>query len=419
MGIVVPDTPRQDDIVYYFIDGGNNGENEQPPGLTDARMIIARSITSNTGYYSAFILQIPNGNVRFTNDPTNQGRGGDKFMAWTWRTYIDKTDPHYKDPRIIARMPMTKGSTRGMDTVTDFLFKLTGKVIDRFAVGGASKRGWTAWSVAATDKRVVAVNPLVMSLLNFNDTLQSHFRNLGGWTFVFSDYWEQNLTQHFHDDDVTNWVDGLWNYEDMIRYKERLARIPKLLISACGDEFFLATDHPNWWDQMEGPKWLMMNPNAEHTLAPWYLKIGETISSWLLLTFEDSLPNVPTMVWLKGPTSNGGRILLSVSTLPDEIQAWSAHTFRNDTKKDFRLATNSPPFINPVVWNTIDVNNLGGGLFDVEITNDPPGFSGVFIDCVWTRLTGRRMHLTTEVQVTPDIYPFPPCYGIECWGELV
>ena len=29
-------------------------------------------------------------------------------MAWTWRTYIDKTDPHYKDPNIIARMPMTK-----------------------------------------------------------------------------------------------------------------------------------------------------------------------------------------------------------------------------------------------------------------------------------------------------------------------
>jgi len=40
-------------------------------------------------------------------------------------------------------------------------------------------------------------------------------------------------------------------------YKERLALIPKLLVSATGDEFFLLTDHSNWWDQMGGEKWLM------------------------------------------------------------------------------------------------------------------------------------------------------------------
>jgi len=48
-------------------------------------------------------------------------------------------------------------------------------------------------------------------------TLQSHYRNLGGWTWVFNDYWVLNLTQHFHDEIVTKSPGGLWDYEDMFR----------------------------------------------------------------------------------------------------------------------------------------------------------------------------------------------------------
>jgi len=262
---------------------------------------------------------------------------------------------------------------------------------------------------------------MVMSLLNFNDTLQSHYRNLGNWTWVFNDYYEQNLTKHFHDHDVTNWEDGLWNYEDMFRYKERLGMIPKLLVSATGDEFFLLTDHPNWWDNMTGPMDLMMNQNAEHSLFPYYEKIGFTLGEWLLLTHEPSLPAVPTMIWLKGISKMGARITVYADPPPDEIQAWTSHTWRNDTRKDFRLAVGYPPFIHPVVWRSGPVTNLGSGLYEATLEEDMPGFGGIFIDCIWTRMTGKgfRMHLTTEVQITPDVYPFPPCYGEDCYGGLI
>jgi PhoPQ-activated pathogenicity-related protein len=39
-------------------------------------------------------------------------------------------------------------------------------------------------------------------------------------------------------------------------YKERLGLIPKLMVSAAGDEFFMLTDSHAWWDQMPGPKWM-------------------------------------------------------------------------------------------------------------------------------------------------------------------
>jgi len=291
----------------------------------------------------------------------------------------------------------------------------------QFAVGGGSKRGWTAWSVAATDRRVVAVNPCVMSLLNFNDTLQSHFRNLGGWTWVFNDYYEQNLTQHFHDDLVTNWENGLWNSEDMIRYEARLALIPKLLVSATGDEFFLVTDHPNWWDMMGGRKWLQMQQNAEHSLAPWYEKIGETIGTWLLLLFEKpAMPEVPVVTWLQAGTPTGAMIVASTDTVPDVIQGWAAHTWRNDTRKDYRLAVGYPPFIHPVIWREHEVTYIGAGSYLLEVETDEPGFNAGFIDFIWTRFTGLRLHLTTSAVVAPyDVYPFPSCYGEECWGSLI
>lgn len=54
---------------------------------------------------------------------------------------------------------MTKSAVRAMDTITAFCSSAAGGQIqvDRFVVGGASKRGWAAWTTAAVDERVVAV----------------------------------------------------------------------------------------------------------------------------------------------------------------------------------------------------------------------------------------------------------------------
>jgi len=380
-------------------------------------------IAGIAGYFGTFLLQVPNQPIVFANDPDQVGRTEDKMIAWTWRTFLDTPNPN---PEMVARMPMTKSGVRAMDAINDFVKKELGDKhdIQDFCVGGGSKRGWTAWSVAAVDRRVKAVTPFVMSLLNFNETLQAHYRNLGGWTWVFNDYWELNLTQDFHNEKATNWEDGLWNYEDMFRYKERLELIPKLVVSAAGDEFFLVTDSHNWWDQMGGEKWFLMNQNAEHSLIPWHRKIGETIAVWLMLILEKDLPNVPRMTWLRHPKENSGRIIMNVDTPPDNVTAWVAHTWTgrpwNSTNKDFRLAIGQPVLPNPVLWTRKEVTVLGPGFFEVEVENDLPGYNAVFIDCSWTRFVpGLTMHLTTEVQVTPDDYPNPPCYGVECWGTLV
>ena len=48
-----------------------------------------------------------------------------------------------------------------------FMAAHDGTSIDRFAVAGASKRGWTTWTVGAVDPRVAMISPIVMDELNF------------------------------------------------------------------------------------------------------------------------------------------------------------------------------------------------------------------------------------------------------------
>jgi PhoPQ-activated pathogenicity-related protein len=415
MAIAIPDTIRHQ-VSYLWIEGGSNGDGTQPNPPDDPYVMMLVEITARAGCIAAYVLQVPNESMVFSNDPSQSSKTEDAIIAWTWHTFMTT---HMDQPEVILRMPMTKAAKRAMDTVQQVVAaKVPGTDINRFIPGGGSKRGWTTWSVAATDPRVIAATPCVMSLLNFNTTLQAHYRNLGGaWTFVFSDYYAVNLTMKMHDDIVIKSPGGLWDYEDMFRYKERLGLIPKLLVSAAGDEFFMLTDSHSWWNEMPGVKYIMMVPNAEHSLVPWYRKVGESIASFVICLLENI--KMPSISWTRSETSTGGRVTFFTDTKPDNLSVWQAFTWKNDTRKDFRLAVGYPPYIHPVLWHRIPYVDLDNGNYEIDFDRPDVGFGGVFFEAVWNYVSDIRLTLTTEVHVSPDIFPAPPCYGVECYGYLI
>ena len=73
---------------------------------------------------------------------------------------------------------MTRAVVRSMDLAQEITFQNDINVED-FVVSGASKRGWTAWTTAAVDERIIAVAPMVIDFLNVVPSFENHYRSYG------------------------------------------------------------------------------------------------------------------------------------------------------------------------------------------------------------------------------------------------
>ena len=63
---------------------------------------------------------------------------------------------------------MTNAVAPALDTLPDLLAKPEGGdlFVATFVAAGGSKRGWATWGSAAVDKRIVAIVPIVIDMLN-------------------------------------------------------------------------------------------------------------------------------------------------------------------------------------------------------------------------------------------------------------
>ena len=88
---------------------------------------------------------------------------------------------------------------------------------------------------------------------------------MGAWSFALEPYYSENLTNYF--DDAR--FDKLAGVVDPFTYRNRLT-MPKMVISATGDEFFAPDDSYAWFDELEknGPTYMRLLPNAEHGMIP-------------------------------------------------------------------------------------------------------------------------------------------------------
>ena len=198
------------DVALLFISGGSN--DRQPPARPPQWLVDA---ARETGTVTAELRLVPNQPVVFTDDPARTPRSEDDFIAYTWDKYLRTGDEKWP-----ARLPMTKSAVRAMDAVTAFAATAPGgsKPVSRFVVSGASKRGWTAWTTAATDRRVIAVVPVVIDMLNVEPSFEHHWRAYGAWSDAVDDYVRHG---------IMDWL-GTPQFRALMRIEEpyRVSRAP-------------------------------------------------------------------------------------------------------------------------------------------------------------------------------------------------
>ena len=258
-----PDTLGTD-AALLLIEGGSS--TSKPPSGPDA---FLASVAMKTKSVAVQLRMIPNQPLSFYGE--SRRRTEDAIIAYTWQRYLETGDERWP-----ARLPMTKAAVRAMDAVAEFIATEEGGrgKVARWVVTGGSKRGWTTWTTAAVDARVAAIAPIVIDVLNVEESFRHHWRAYGFWAPAVKDYVAQG---------IMNWMGTpqfrkLLDLVDPYSYRERLA-MPKFIMNSAGDEFFLPDSSRFYFDDLPGEKYLRYVPNSDHSLrrtdaeaslAAWY-----------------------------------------------------------------------------------------------------------------------------------------------------
>jgi len=363
----------------------------------------------------AALFQIPNQPIYFSDEHPPNGRGEDAMVAWTWKHFMD--DP--SNPEWLARLPMTKAAVRALDTLA--AYRAPQQTITRFGIAGASKRGWTTWTTAAVDKRIYAALPVVMDELNFVKNIHHHYRAYGGWSFALKDYYDLNFTMYL-DEPV---VQQIMDIVDPYSYLDRYAGMPKMVIDAGGDEFFLPDDEYYWWNDMPEPKRFLSVPNAEHSLATGILEVLPAVTAFIGGVLAND--QIPEMFW-SIDYNNTGDITVNVPAAnpqPVNVTLYGADSAPNTGRRDFRLIGGFPnPTLQWCLWGSATLEPTSTGTWIGSMAQPATGWSALMVHM---QFQGPRTfsgwqpdyEFSTQISIIPNTFPFPPCTGVGCYGHLL
>jgi PhoPQ-activated pathogenicity-related protein len=413
LAIIVPERLEITNQALIYLTGGDNVPQDI---IHEDRedIILASTIATQTQSVVGVMFQIPNQPIIFHTDPLQKQRHEDAVVGYTWLEFFRNTSR----PEVLSHVPMTKAGVRGMDTLVHFCKSKDIAYIQQFVVAGASKRGWTTWLVGAVDRRVKAIIPVVMDLLHLQTSLQHHYQSLGGWSFAFDDYYQLELTRYIN----TPLMARMSQVIDPVTYLAFLD-MPKLVLGATGDEFFLLDDDQFWWNQIPGQTFRLMIPNAEHSLDTGILTVINGVSGFYhAITRNKPLPE---LVWKVERRSSQTTLEVLTSIQPSLVLIRQATTLRTD-RRDFRLVTRNVNCsfiviknkycVQPVIWN---VELLTPGRQLSYSVNNAKRYTGFLMEMTFPiQQSDLYLVLTTQVVITPNQLPFEPPRTGEL-GELI
>jgi len=356
--------------------GGGNSEKPAPKNA-DASMVRIAVATKSV---VCELKLVPNQPLVFTGDGIP--RQEDAIIAFTWDKYLRTGDARWP-----LQLPMTKSAVRAMDTISTFCQTNLGNKIDSFVVSGASKRGWTTWTTAAVDKRVKAIIPCVIDLLNIEPSFRHHWESYGLWAPAVHDYVDAGImewqnTKEYH---------ALMQIVEPYEYRERFT-MPKFIINAMNDQFFVSDSSRFYFKDLPGIKYLRSIPNADHSL-----KNSDVIET--LLTCYWTVLNNKTLPRFTWATDSDGTLRVKTQDKPVAVKLWQV---TNSKARDFRLDTLGP---SPCI--STDLNDEGHGTYVGRVTKPSLGWTAYMVELTFMpEGAPAPLKFTTQVNVIPDVMPF-------------
>ena len=369
--VVVRPKVVKTNTAFLMIGGGRNGRSA-PGGAS----LAVSQIAAMSGSVVIELKAIPNQPLVFHGD--GQKRTEDDLIGYAWDQYLKTGDATW-----LPRLPMVKSVVRAMDCVQEWSSK-EGRRIEKFVVAGASKRGWTTWMTGAVDRRVQAIVPIVIDVVNVAPSIRHHAEVYGFWAKAVGNYYQHNILQRHGDPRIL----PLYRIVDPYFYRHRLT-MPKYIINAAGDQFFCPDSSQFYFDKLEGEKLLRYVPNVDHGVKT--IDAVTSMMAFYQMVVADRPRPKPTWTFRKD-----GSIRVSSTVRPKKVVMWQA---TNAKTRDFRLRTIGKAFSSTALKPGSD------GSWVARIDTPTTGWTAFFVELTYDSGEVFPLIVSTSVRVLPVTLP--------------
>ncbi len=382
-----------------------SGSNSASPNLSPNTTLTA--LATQLGSVIVELPTVPNQPLLFDADPLQESRTEDEIIAYTF----DQFRQHLGDPgneTWPALLAMTKSAVSAMNATQDLIARpdVNGAAVNDFIVTGFSKRGWTTWLTAASDDRVKAIIPGVIDVLNMDEQMMHHYAYYNGVTNGTVEGFSEQIQDYVGYDIIQNVLDdagqALGRIVDPYRYLNngRFDDMPKLILNASGDEFFVPDSSQYYFSDLPGTQnYLRYFPNSGHGLP----SAGVATST---ASFFDAVVNNRALPQYSWTVQQSGAIRLQTTTVPTSVVMWQA---TNPVERDFRKGYNPS-----IIWTSTPITPAGN-VYIADPSTPSTGATAFFIEMTYpSGIPGNPYIFTTEIKVKSNIpladwpYYMPP-----------
>ncbi|WP_428305726.1 PhoPQ-activated pathogenicity-related family protein [Lacipirellula sp.] len=371
--VVVKPAKLTTNKAFLIVAGGGNDR----PAPDDANMAV-RMIAEATGSIVAELKMVPNQPLIFHGDGTP--RKEDDLIGYGWAQFLETGDAKW-----LPRLPMVKSVAAAMDCLQEWS-KGEGAPIEKFVVAGASKRGWTTWMIGAVDPRVEAIVPIVIDVVNCEQTMRHHAAVYGFWATSVGNYYQHKILQR----STHPRMHELYTIEDPYFYLDRLT-MPKYIVNASGDQFFCPDSSQFYFDDLKGEKHLRYVPNADHSVDGSIDAVTSIVAFYQMLLADRPRPET------KWTFEAGGNIRVTTDQKPRAVKLWQAV---NPDARDFRVETIGK------AYQSTDLQPQTDGSYVAKIATPKKGWIASFVELEYDSGGSFPFKVTTSVRVLPETRPF-------------
>lgn len=311
------------------------------------------------------------------------GRTEDRLIAYTLDQFLRTGDAEWP-----LLLPMVKSAVRAMDATQEAASAEWDQRLDSFTILGGSKRGWTSWLAAAVDRRITALAPVVIDVLNMEQHFGHQVEVWGAPSEEISPYTELDLHNVLSSEEGR----ALREIVDPFSYRAMITQ-PKLIVIATNDRYFPIDALNLYWGELSGPNYILYLPNDGHSIEDYDRLIPSLRALHESVASDDVLPRLD---WEYRWQREVLALCVRSDPPPATVRTWTAAS----GNRDFRDAE----------WVAAPARGREDS-YVFEIARPTSGYAAVFSEATFGR--GRAAYsLSTNLAVvgpatTVDDAPWP------------